>query len=378
MDKTYTNLKKNNLKDGDVEFEAQISLEKIEKYSAKVLTGISADFELPGFRKGTVPMDIVRQNVNAFRVFEDAANEVLRNAIREIVEDEKLATIGYPQITVTKIAPNNPVEFKAKFSLMPEIVLPDYKKIGKEIFERKGINDSEEISDKELQEAIERIQKMVSASKINKDWQASVDAKAMADRQDVKEAEPEKLPELTDDFVNQIGPFKNVDEFKAEIKRELVEEKKYKVQQMKREETVNEIIKKTKVSIPKSFLEQELQNFTSHRNADLEQAGITLENYLKEIKKTAEELEKEERSAIEQQIKTQFVLSEIRDKEKLTAGESEIHANEEFLKMRYPNKDHDYLHHMSEALIIQKKLFDVLEGKIIGKEKITGDAEEVK
>jgi len=367
--KTYTNLKRNNLKEGEVEFEAQISIEELEKYSAKVLIGISADFELPGFRKGTVPHDMIKQHVNEFRVFEDAANDALRNSIQEIVLDEKLMTIGYPQVTVTKIALNNPVEFKVRFALMPEITLPDYKKIGKEIFERKGEGDSEEVSEKEMQEAIERIQKMVVASKANMET-ASVSPEAKATTGDFSSAkatadEAGKLPELTDEFVNQLGPFKTVEEFKAEIKRELVEEKKYKIQQVKREEMINEIIKQSKLDIPKSFLDQELQNFTEHRNADLKQAGITLENYLKEIKKTAEEFEKEESAAIEQQIKTQFVLAEIRDKEKLTASDAEIHANEEFLKMRYPDKDHEYLHRMSEALIIQKRLFDMLEGKMI-------------
>ena len=348
--KTYTNLKKGEVKNSEVEFEAQIPLEVIETNSAKVLAKISADFEMPGFRKGGVPKDIVSQHVDKMHLFEEAANNALREAILEIATDEKLSIVGSPEITVTKIALDNPVEFKIKIALYPEITLPDYKKIGKEISERK---EDESVSEQETAEAIERIQKMIALQKPQPEQPAEGEGEK-------KEA---ALPEITDEFVSQLGPFKNVEEFRAQIRLELGEEKKFKIRQARREEMVNEIVKQAKLSVPELFLNQELQNFVEHRNADLEQAGLTLENYLKEINKTAEEFGKEERATIEQHIKTQFILSEIRNKEGISAGHDEIHANEEFLKMRYPDKDHDYLHKMSEALIIQKKLFDVVEGE---------------
>lgn len=351
--KKYENLKKGELKNSEVEFEAQIPLEALEANSTKVLTKIGVDFEMPGFRKGGVPKDIVSRHIDKMHLFEEAANSALREAIVEIAADEKLSIVGSPEITVTKIALDNPVEFKIKFALYPEITLPDYKKIGKEILERK---EDEGISEQEMNEAIERIRKMIALQKPQTEQPEKKEEEAGE-----KGKEPQ-LPEITDEFVRQLGTFKNVEEFKSQIKLELAEEKKFKIRQSKREEMVNEIVKKAEISIPELFLNQELQNFIEHRNADLEQAGLTLENYLKEINKTAAEFEKEERATIEHHVKTQFILSEIRNKEGISASHDEIHANEEFLKMRYPDKDHDYLHKMSEALIIQKKLFDILEG----------------
>lgn len=345
MVKSYENLKKISLKKGEVEFEAQISLKALEEKSAKILTHIRADFEMPGFRKGSAPEDIVRKHVNEMHIFEDAANEALRDGIKEIIIDENLPVIGMPEVVVTKIVLDNPVEFKVKFALSPEIELPDYKKIGSEISKRE---ENTEVSEKEMQAAVERIQKIIALQKGQ--------AKSLDDKESA-------LPEINDEFVKQIGPFNNVEEFKEEVKKQLEEDKKMKSLQSKREEIINEVISKSKIEIPQLFLDQEFKIFVKKRDEDLEENKISFDDYLKEIKKTPEEFEKEERVLVERQIKTQFVLNEIKKKENLTADHEEIHRNEEFLKMRYPDRDHHYLHQMSEALILQEKLFDVLEGK---------------
>ena len=77
MDKLYTNLKKLKAKAGEVEFEAEIPLEILEKKSVEVLAAIALDFELPGFRKGKVPEDMIEKNVDKMRVFEEATDAVL-------------------------------------------------------------------------------------------------------------------------------------------------------------------------------------------------------------------------------------------------------------------------------------------------------------
>ena len=69
--------------------------------------------------------------------------------------------VGRPQVTITKIASKNPLEFKIRYALFPDISLPDYKKIAKTIFDRK---DPTDVTEKEVDEAVERIQKMIASA----------------------------------------------------------------------------------------------------------------------------------------------------------------------------------------------------------------------
>ena len=156
MTKDYINLKKTSDKDGEISFEAEIPLEALEAKMNEALVRESADFSLPGFRKGKVPEHIVRQHISEMALLEDAAHNGLESAVREIITDEKLSIIGAPQATITKIAPKNPVMFTVKFALYPSFELPDYRKIGKTIADRK---EKSEASESDIDEAIARIQK---------------------------------------------------------------------------------------------------------------------------------------------------------------------------------------------------------------------------
>lgn len=342
-EKSYTKLKKLSDKKKEIEFEAEITNEALEKSTTRVMADVSSKIQMPGFRKGKVSPDMAKKYVNEMEILEDAAGDALRLAIREIIIDENLSIIGAPQITITKIALGSPVEFKVKLAIYPEINLPDYKKIGTEIF---GKDKKVEVSDTEVSEAIERIQKIFSAGMNG----GNVEKQAA-------------LPEINDEFVKQLGPFKNVEEFKTEIKRQLLEEKGINAKRMKEDEVINEIIKKSKIEIPEMLMDQELDHFKYQRNADLEQSGITLENYLKEIKKTEKELEKEEKDFIEKQMRTRFIISEIQKNEKLEIGEHEVYEMAEHLKASYPERDENYLRRMAEAIILNEKLFSVLGEK---------------
>ena len=194
MEKSYTKLKKLSEKNGDIEFQAEVPVELLDEYSLAALAELAEDFALPGFRKGKVPQEKVREHIGEMSLLEDAANEAVRDAMQQIAEDEKLDVIGRPQVTITKIAPKNPLEFKIRYALFPDISLPDYKKIGKTIFERK---DPTDVTEKEIDEAVERIQRMIMG--------ATTSATPAAPEKDAP------VPPLTDETVKQLGNFKRLD-----------------------------------------------------------------------------------------------------------------------------------------------------------------------
>lgn len=346
MPKSYANVKKHPEKKGEVEFEAEIPVEVMEKYLAEAVADFAKDFEMQGFRKGNVPHDIVRKQLDKMALLERSANQAVRAAIREIMADESLTVLGMPQITITKLAPENPLAFKAKFALKPTVTLPDYKAIAKKISARE---ESTEVTEKEVDEAIDRLRKMLAFQ--------------MKAKTPAKDGEDAPLPEFNDEFVKQLGPFENVGAFRTELKKNLAKEKEMSMQDVKRDDMIREIVKETKVTIPELLIDQELEGFIERRDAELESAGLSLDEYLKQVGKTKAILEKEERTSIEQQIAMSLVFAEIRKQENIEPDEKEVQLNILELKHRYPDRDEDSLREHASAASVQKKLFAVLEGE---------------
>jgi FKBP-type peptidyl-prolyl cis-trans isomerase (trigger factor) len=347
MEKSYTKLKKLSEKNGDIEFQAEVPVELLEEYSLAALAALAEDFALPGFRKGKVPQEKVREHIGEMSLLEDAANEALRDAMPQIAEDEKLTVVGRPQVTITKIAPKNPLEFKIRYALFPDISLPDYKKIAKTIFDR---NDPTDVTEKEVDEAVERIQKMIASAMVPAATGETPDAKDVP------------APPLTDESVKQFGNFATVADFRAELKKQLEREKTLHMKDGRREEMIKEIVKRAKIKVPQLLVDQELYEFLIDRDEQLKTAGLSLDEYLKQIGKTAEQLEKDERALIEDDLRMSLVVREIRKKEIITADDRDVHILITQLKLRYPERTEEELHRTAEAMIIQNKLFAILEG----------------
>lgn len=93
-EKLYTNLKKIADKNGEIEFEAEIPVAALDAYIKEELARAAADFSWPGFRKGKVPEQIVREHTNEMAILDAAADEALHDVIPEIAADEKLSVLG--------------------------------------------------------------------------------------------------------------------------------------------------------------------------------------------------------------------------------------------------------------------------------------------
>src|SRR3989344_9295731 len=143
----------------EVEIEGELEAEVFESYYSKAIQKIGENIELPGFRKGKAPQSVLVANLKEIQILEEMAELALSEHYPKILAEEtlgeKMDPIGRPDIGITKLARNNPLGFKIKFSVLPEIKLPDYKKIAKKVLGDEKPEDKEvAVSDEEIENTI--------------------------------------------------------------------------------------------------------------------------------------------------------------------------------------------------------------------------------
>src|SRR3989339_2281077 len=139
----------------EVEIEGELESDLFESYFAEALRKLGENLKLDGFRKGKIPESVLLSNIPEIRILEEMAELALSEYYPKILEQEKIDTISRPEISITKLARKNPLGFKIKTAVLPEIKLPDYKKASQKIIsditaEEKNV----EVSDEELEDTI--------------------------------------------------------------------------------------------------------------------------------------------------------------------------------------------------------------------------------
>ncbi len=334
----YTNIEIKKLENSEIEISGEILSETLEEKKDKALENVAKDIEIKGFRKGNVPKDVAQKHVGEMALLQEAAELALSEAYPNIILEHKLSPLGNPAISLTKLAPKENLGFKMKIAVMPEVTLPDYKTIAGKIANKE--EEVEEVTDKEVDETIDQIKKQ----------------HALQD----KDA---KQPEINDEFVKTLGDFKDVADFKAKIKENIGLEKKRIAKEKKRNEIIEEIIDKSKVSLPQLLVNSELERMFGQFKSDVERAGLTYENYLKEVKKTEEDIRKEWMPIAEKKAKMQLVLNQIAIEEKIKPEEDQVKKEVEHLLEHYKDAPEERIKIYVETMLTNEKVFEFLEGK---------------
>jgi trigger factor len=319
----------------------ELPFEDLEKHRASAVAEIAKNIEIDGFRKGHVPENILIQKVGEMALLNEMAERALSRAYPEMVAHHELDVIGYPQIGITKLAKGNPLGFTITVAVVPEIILPDYTKIAKDINkvkESKDVTDSE--VDKQVEDilrqkvAYERLQAKAGEHKEHVhsedcDHKVNDEGREGAlgydhehgehDHGEEETIEPEMgdklpLPELTDEYVKTFGKpgqFEGVADFKAKIKEHLTIEKAREVDSRHRAKLTDAIIEKSELELPKVLVDAEINQMFAQMEDDLTRAQLKIDDYLTHIKKTREELVAEWTPNAEKRAKLQLVLNEI-------------------------------------------------------------------
>ena len=335
----------------------EVPYEELAKHRNTAVSAIGKEIEIDGFRKGHVPESIIVQKVGEMAILNEMAERTLREYYPHILTEHALDVVGYPQISITKIAKDNPLGFTITVAIMPEMKLPDYLGVAKDINKDKESKEvTEEDVTKQINEilrqkvAYERLQGKVNAEgregalgQKTKDAEGHVhDENCKHDEEPVEDLKDLPLPELTDEYVKTFGKegqFTSVEDFKTKIKEHLTIEKARDIDSRHRAKITDAIIEKTELELPQVMIDAEINQMLAQMTDDLTRAQLKMEDYLGHIKKTKEDLIKEWTPSAEKRAKLQLVLNEIGKKENIVPDPSLVDHEVSNLLEHYKDAD---------------------------------------
>ncbi|MFA5001069.1 MAG: trigger factor [Candidatus Paceibacterota bacterium] len=354
--------------EGEIELSAELEVEIFNGYRDQALKALGADAKIDGFRPGHIPEKVLIEQLGEEKVLWEMAQQAIADYYPAILQEHKIPAIGQPQVTITKIAKDNPLGFKIKTAVMPEIKIGDYKKIAQKANELGGeTSKSPEVSPPSLTASDEEINKVIEELRRSR---ATVDHSEHEHKEDEKcdHSTPElpkeaELPELTDEFAQSLGQFKTVDELKAKIKENLELEKKNKAKDKKRVEIVEEIIKASEIKIANLLVDSEKEKMLAEMESQIGYMGLKFDDYLAHLKKTRDELKSGWDKEARQRVAFGLVLAEIAKLEKIEAPEEELKREIDYLKNQYKDVPEDRLRAYASSLLINEKVFEFLENQ---------------
>lgn len=345
----------------DIDFKKAFTVEKQEGSQVKItgeipyselleersgaIKALGKNVKIDGFRAGHVPEAVLVKTIGEMAILAEMAERAIAHMYPHILEEHDIDAIGYPQISITKIAPENPLGFTATVAVLPTITLPDYKALAKTVNAGK---ESTEVTDADVDKqvtdilrqkaAYERLQKKATAKA------ETTDAEEVIEEPLETEADLAKLPipELTDEVVatlGQPGQFTTVEDFKAKIREHLTIEKKQMVESGHRAKITDTIIEATVMDLPQVLIDSELNQMFAQMNEDLERSNLKMDDYLKHINKTQDDLKKDWTPAADKRAKLQLVLNEIAKKEDVKPDQTQLDAQVAQLLEQYKDAD---------------------------------------
>jgi trigger factor len=324
------------LEKSKIEITIELNDEDLHPFKDKALEELGSQLTLPGYRQGKAPLNLVENHISAIEVYEKTAVFALEKFYPQIIKNNKIEAIGQPMVNITKLIPESLVEFKVEAAILPHLELPDYKKIAQN---RQRGKKEVSVGEKEIEEALKWLQKTRQASS------------------------------LDDKFAQSLGKFKNLEELKQNIRDSLKIEKQAKEKEQWRLGVIEEIITQMKGEIPDLLIQAEQEKMFDELKIQVEEMQLPFEDYLKQIKKTEEEIKTEFQPLALKRVKMALILKEIAQLEKIEAKDKEIEdkANEILNRLPDPNlKDKINLEELkifALGLIRNEKVFELLENQ---------------
>ena len=371
-------------------------------------------FNVPGFRKGKVPQAMIEKMYGSEVFYEDAANEVIGQTYGDAAKESGLDIVSRPSIDLVQIEKGKNFIYTAEVAVKPEVTLGQYK--GVEV-EKANAEVTDEDVEKELKRAQEQNSRLVTVDdrpvadgdqvvidfdgyvdgkrfdggksedypltigshtfidtfedqligknlgeecEVNVTFPAEYHAAELAGKPAVfkvkiKEIKYKELPELNDEFAGEVSEFETLDEYKADIRKKLTESKEKQAATENENRVVEAVVKNATMEIPEAMIDSQLDNMVSEYARNMQNHGISLEQYMQYTGMTIDKLKEQMRPQAVKRIETRLVLEAVVKAENTQVTDEKV--DEEIGKMAaaYKMEPEKLKGYMGEAEIANMK-----------------------
>jgi len=312
------------------ELEITVPPEEIERETDLVVAKIQQKVKLPGFRPGKVPANLVRTKF-AKEVREDVLESLLPKYFDKKVKEEELTVVGRPSVKDVHFHEGEPLRFKAEFEVAPTIELGEYRGVTVHYAEPVVTDEDvakrlEEIRDKkaefvnvEPRPAVDGDFAVVSLDSLGgvdpaihqeemtlhigdpdtmpgfsealrgmspdeeKEFELSypedygqkrLAGKTVKFRMKLKTIRTKELPEINDEFAQDLGDYQTVNDLRDAVRKAIFSEREYQAQQKAKDQIVDKLIEAHEFPVPEAYVERQVENDLSERVRNLAEAGV--------------------------------------------------------------------------------------------------------
>ena len=351
-------------------------------------------FNVPGFRKGKVPYAMVEKMYGAGVFYEEAANELIPDAYANAAAESELEIVARPEINVTQIEKGKSFIFEAEVTLKPEIKLGKYKGVKVEAMDTtvtdedvaaeldkvkeqnarivaaddKAVEDGDQTTidfegfvdgvafeggkgeDYPLtigsHSFIDTFEEQLIGKKVGEEVEVNVtfpeqyQAKELAGKPamfkvTIKEIKVKEYPELDDDFAQDVSEFDTLDEYKADIKKNLEEKKAQEAEADKESKVIEAIVNDSEMDIPEKMIEAQCQQMVEEFAQNIAMQGISFDQYMQFTGTTVDQLTEQVKPQAEARVQSSLVLEAIVKAEKIEASDEEFDEEIKRMAERY-------------------------------------------
>lgn len=368
----------------------EVSVEDFEKAVEVAYQKNKGKIEVPGFRKGKVPRKMIEQMYGKEVFFEDAANEVIPEAYEKAYDECEEEIVSAPKIEVTQVEAGKPFIFTAEVALKPEVKLGKYKgikvdKVAVEVTEeevneaieteRKNSARTVSVEDRPIQDGdttvidfegfvdgvafeggkgenypltigshsfIDTFEEQLIGKSINDEVEVNVTfpedyhaeelkGKPALFKVTIKEIKENQLPELDDEFAEEVSAYDTFAEYKESVKKNLEEKKEADAKNAKEEAVVEAIIADAEMEIPEAMIATQQRQMVDEFAQRLAMQGLSMEQYSQFTGMTAAAMMEQVKPQAEKRIQSRLVLEAVVEAEKIEVSDAEY--EEELAKM---------------------------------------------
>ena len=387
----------------DTKYMSKITVEvpaaELDKALKKAYERQKSRISIRGFRKGHVPMQVVEKIYGDDVFYEDAANILVSQEYPKAYDESGLDIVSAPKIDITQIEKGKDFIFTAEVATKPDVTLDKYEGI---TVTKIDTSVTDEEVEKDIEAQLKRNARTVTkdgaaenGDKVVIDFDGSVDGehfdggkaenytlelgshsfidnfedqivghkagdefdvnvtfpenyheKSLAGKAAVfavklHEVKTEELPTLDDEYVSDTTDFETVDEYKADVKKQLEVRKENEAKRTKEDEALTKIIEKAKIDIPDAMVDTQVNNIIQDYSRNLAQSGLSFQQFLQYSGQTIEKFRENTRPEAIKRIKTSLCLEKIAEEQKLEATDEDIDKRIADMAKQYGMKEED-------------------------------------